>query len=305
LSCSLIEVDEIWSYVQKKQARVTAADSAEVGEAYTFTAMDVSSRFVISFHVGKRDQANADMFMTDLRGRLVVMPSIVSDGFIPYVAAVGQSFGPGVDYSMMTKNYRSGSRADHRYEPSRKEPFITKKTVFGAPDLARTSTAYMERNNATMRHHIGRMRRLCYAFSKRLPNHRTAVALNYLWYNVGTVVSTLRVTPAMAANVTDHIWTLDEFLAELLAAESCEKPEKQPLQARQPEGPARALPEGRGFLRLVPGSAAQASVIAPIEPPPAPVAAQVIEAPVVAAEPTGQLDLLSWRPRKGEQLRLF
>jgi IS1 family transposase len=304
LSCPLVQMDEMWSFVQKKQARVKPTDSAEVGEAYVFTALDSTSRFVISFHVGKRDQAHADLFMADLRSRLHVMPSIVSDGFVPYVTAVGQSFGPGVDYSMMTKNYRGSSRPDHRYEPSRNAPFITKKAVFGAPDLSKTSTAYMERQNATMRHHIGRMRRLCYAFSKKLANHRAAIALTYCWYNLGMVVSTLRVSPAVAAGVTDHIWDLQEFMGAIEEAEPCERPEKVALQARTPETTSRALPEGRGFLRLVPGGAANATMHAPepVEPPPVPVAPVV--APVaqtaVTVEPTGQMDLFAWKPKSRE-----
>jgi IS1 family transposase len=309
LSCPLIQMDEMWSFVQKKQARVTAEDSPEIGEAYVFTALDSTSRMVISFHVGKRDQVNADLFMADLRSRLHVMPSIVSDGFVPYVQAVGQSFGPGVDFSTMTKNYRSGgSRPDHRYEPSRNAPFITKRAVFGAPDLSKTSTAYMERNNATMRHHIGRMRRLCYAFSKKLANHRAAIALTYCWYNLGMVVSTLRVSPALAAGVTDHIWDIQEFLAAIDDAAPCERPEKQPLQARTPETTSRPLPEGRGFLRLVPGTAANATAPAPepVEPPPAPVAPVTLAVTEPApVEQNGQLSLLDWRPRKGEQLSLW
>jgi IS1 family transposase len=211
LSCTLVEVDEIWGFVQKKQARVTAEDSAEVGEAYTFTAMDATSRMVVSFHVGKRDQANADAFMADLRSRLSVMPSIVSDGFVPYVTAVGQSFGPGVDFAQMVKNYGGSRRPDHRYEPSRNAPFITKRSIFGAPDMAKVSTAYMERNNATMRHHIGRMRRLCYAFSKKLAHHKAAVALGYVHYNMCSVVSTLRVTPAVAAGVVSSVWDIETW----------------------------------------------------------------------------------------------
>lgn len=308
LSCALIQMDEMWSYVGKKQARVTAEDSPEVGEAYVFVGLDSTSRFVISFHVGRRDQANANAFMTDLRSRLVVMPSIVSDGFVPYVQAVGQSFGPGVDYSQMVKNYHGSKRPDHRYEPSREAPFIVKKSVYGAPDLSKTSTAYVERNNGTLRHHVGRMRRLTYAFSKKLANHRAAIALTYVWYNLGMVVSTLRVSPALAAGVTDHIWDIQEFLAAIDDAEPCERPEKQPLKARTPEGPSRPLPEGRGFLRLVPGGAANTPPPTPVEPPPptAPTAAPVV-ATAATAEPSGQLDLLAWKPkpRQPQQLNLW
>lgn len=307
LHCSLVTVDEIWSYVGKKQARVTPEDGPDVGEAYTFTAMDASSRFVIAWHVGKRDQASTDVFMADLRARLVVMPAMTSDGFAPYVSAIGASFGPGIDYAQTVKNYtRKGRRegpADHRYEPAR-DPFITKKSVFGAPNLDTASTAYVERNNATMRHHIGRMRRLCLAFSKKLANHRAAVALNYAWYNLGTIVKTLRVTPAMAAGVTDHVWTIEEFQAALLTAGPCEPPERQPLAPRVPETTARELPNGRGFLRVVSGG--KASEERHHEPPPvAPVPAAAPVEPV--ADPTGQLDLLSWRPKAPPmgQLSLF
>ncbi|MBK9259816.1 MAG: transposase [Polyangiaceae bacterium] len=300
LHCSLVTVDEIWSYVAKKQARVTPKDGPDVGEAYTFVALDSSSRFVISWHVGKRNEESAKAFMNDLRSRLVVMPAMTSDGFAPYVNAVGAAFGPGIDYAMTVKNYGSkGRRDDYRYEPPR-DPFITKKVVFGAPNLDKASTAYIERNNGTMRHHIGRMRRLCYAFSKKSENHCAAVALNYAWYNLGTVVKTLRVTPAMQLGITDHVWTIDEFLAALLTSGPCEPPVKQPLAPRTPEVTHRELPNGRGFLRVIDGGKMK-----PIEAPkpvpmtPAPIA---VAAPI--ADENGQLDLLSWRPKE-KQLSLF
>jgi IS1 family transposase len=307
LRCSLVQVDEIWSFVGKKQARVTEADSVEVGEAYTFVALDASSRFVIGWYVGKRDQASTDAFMADVRARLVVMPAMTSDGFAPYISAIGASFGPGVDYAQTIKNYTrrgrsDGNRGDHRYEPPR-DPFITKKSVFGAPNLDRASTAYVERNNGTMRHHIGRMRRLCLAFSKKLPNHRAAVALNYAWYNFGTVVKTLRVTPAMQLGITDHVWTIEEFLAALLTSGPCEAPEKQALTLRVPEVVHRELPNGRGFLRVVDGGKTRPAEAPKPLPPvtPAPIA---IAALGVSVAEDRQLDLLSWRPTT-PQLSLF
>jgi hypothetical protein len=99
LSCSLLECDEIWSYVQKKQARVTPEDGPDVGEAYTFVALDASSRFVIAWHVGKRNEESTRVFMADVRAQLVVMPAMTSDGFAPYISAIGASFGSGVDYA--------------------------------------------------------------------------------------------------------------------------------------------------------------------------------------------------------------
>ncbi|MRG92539.1 transposase [Polyangium spumosum] len=301
LSCSLIQVDEVWSFVQKKQARVTEEDGPDVGEAYTFTALDATSRFVLGWYVGKRNEESARAFMNDVRARLVVMPAMTSDGFAPYVGAIGAAFGPGIDYAMTVKNYGSKRprRDDHRYEPPR-DPFITKKTIFGAPNLDAASTAYIERNNGTMRHHVGRMRRLCQAFSKRLPSHRAAVALGYVHYNFCHVVKTLRVTPAMQLGIADSVWSLAELDAVLMTAGPCEGPEKQPLAPRAPETTARELPNGRGFLRVVGGGKGAS---------PAPTPSPVAPAPVVAApvEPLfdekGQGNLLAWRP-KG-QLSLF
>ena len=315
LSCSMIQVDEIWSYVQKKQARVDPLkDGPDVGEAYTFVALDASSRMVISFYVGKRDQVSTDIFIADVRARLVVMPAMTSDGFAPYIKAIGASFGPSIDYAQTVKNYRSGGRReDYRYEPPR-DPFITKKAIYGTPDLDHASTAYVERNNGTMCHHIGRTRRLCYAFSKKIENHRAAIALNYAWYNLGHVVKTLRVTPAMAAGVTDHVWSLEEFMDAVLASAPVEKPTAKPLAHRAPEGPARELPNGRGFLRVVGGGASPAKPSpVPVPPPVAPAAPREYITVPIASGPEGQMDLLAWhappppppKPRRMGQLDLF
>ena len=305
LSLSLIENDEIWSYIGKKEARIKPDDDPTLGEAYTFVGLAMPSRFVASWMVGKRNQETADAYIADLRARLVVMPAMTSDGFQPYVPAIGASFGPGVDYAQTIKNYRHGARRgpDHRYEPPR-EPFITKKTIFGTPDIKSATTAHIERNNGTMRHHIGRMRRLCYAFSKSLEHHVAAVALCYVHYNFCWIPRTMRETPAMAAGVTDHVWELPEFMDAVLSAKPCETPEKKSLAHRVPVEPARELPNGRGFLRLVSSGGPSAPVAPPPAPPVEPVAASVagtsaepVTAPPVATVDDRQLDLLAWRPR--------
>lgn len=293
LTCTEIECDEIWSYVGKKQAHVKPTDAPEMGEAYTFVGLCRASRFAVSFRVGKRDQPSTDAFMADLRARLVVMPVLSTDGFASYPSAVGAEFGPGVDFGTMTKNYRAGGRADHRYAAERGVKFITKKAVFGAPDLAKTSTAHIERNNLTMRHHVGRIRRLCLAFSKRFDHHCHAVALGYVWYNVGCIVKGLRMTPAMAVGATDRLWTIEEFHDAIteLAKTGEAKPEKRQLTHRTPVGTSRELPAGRGFLRVVQGSAGGP---APVPAPPAPPAA-----PVRAAAPVREVR------RPWEQIEMF
>jgi IS1 family transposase len=300
LSCTLIEVDEQWSYVQKKQARVDPVkDSPDHGDAWTWVAIDRNSRLAVAFYVGKRGEESAQAFTDDLRARLVTMPQITSDGLSAYVGAIGSSFGPGVDYGQTVKNYRHGSHRgpDHRYEPAR-DPFVTKRV------------AHVERNNLTMRHVNGRLRRLCLAFSKKLDNHRAAAALGFAWYNFGHVVKTLRVTPAMAAGVTDHVWTIEEFMETVLAEVDAGKPERQPLAHRAPVTTARELPNGRGFLRVVGASSGpSAPPVAPVPPPVAPRAVAAV-APIAVADANGQLDLLSWvapvpKPRRYVQMDLF
>ncbi|WP_437746246.1 transposase [Sorangium sp. So ce1504] len=299
LRCILVQVDEIWGYVQKKQARVTPADPPEVGEAYTFVAMDTLSRLVIAYRVGKRDQATTDAFIKDLRARVLVMPQLTSDGFAPYISAVGASFGTSIDYMQTVKNYRSGSRGrrdDHRYEPPR-DPFITKSTIYGAPDPAKASTAYVERLNGTTRHQNGRMRRLCLAFSKRIEHHRASVALTYAYYNLCHVVKTLRVTPAMQAGLTDHVWTLDELLETLTAEEEATAPEAKPLTHREPSAPARPLPNNRGFLRLVTEPTPALKQRRRSEPPPPASPVQVVPPP--APDGPIQLSLFDEPPTDG------
>jgi IS1 family transposase len=303
LMCSQIVADEVWSYCLAKEARARPDHPEGTGEAYTFVALDKASRFAITWHVGKRNQASTDAFMADLRARLLVMPSITTDGFAPYVSAVGAEFGPSVDYAQTVKNYSSrGRRDDHRYEPPRGIDFITKKAVYGAPDMASASTAYIERQNATMRHKIGRMRRLVYAFSKRLPNHIAACALNYCFYNLATIIRTLRVTPAMAAGVTDHVWDVAEFHDAITAEVApVEKPVKGPLTHRTPPEPSRELPAGRGFLRLLPGGAEPPKGPGPAPAPGPRPAAPAMPAPAVALAPPPaweQLDLFG-APQKG------
>jgi IS1 family transposase len=266
LSCSLVQVDEIWSYIGKKQRRVQPGDPPDVGDAYTFTALDTASRLLISYYVGRRNEESTQVFINDLRSRLVVMPAMTSDGWAPYIGAVAGNFGVSVDYLQTIKNYsRTGRRNggdDHRYEPPR-DPFITKKVIYGAPDIDRSSTAYVERNNGTMRHLIGRMRRLCYAFSKRLDHHRSAWAIAVAHYNFCHVIKTLRCTPAMQAGITDHLWNIEEFYDRIASEPTCDAPRLQHLAHRTPETTSRELPGGRGFLRVVKGAGAPRGPVPP------------------------------------------
>ncbi|WP_437597597.1 IS1 family transposase [Sorangium sp. So ce590] len=281
ITCHVAQCDEIWSYVQKKQSRVTNSDPAEYGDAYTFVGMASASKLIISYRVGKRDEENTNAFIKDLRARLTTIPQLYTDGWAPYVAAVGGAFAlaGSVDYAQVVKRYNRKARRDddHRYEPPR-EPFITKTPVFGIPDLEHASTSYIERQNWTIRMHIRRFTRLCNGFSRKLVNHRAAVALHFAWYNLCRIHESIRCTPAMEAGIARHVWSIPELVEAAMAEPETAPPTPQPLKLREPPPgapttPARALPNGRGFLRLV-GSAPAAPVAFPLpdgpEPPPAP-----------------------------------
>jgi hypothetical protein len=227
---------------------------------------------------------------------------------------MAKHFGLALPYGQVVKNYRAGAQRgpDHRYEPPR-DPFITKRVVSGAPDMAAASTSYIERNNGTMRHKIGRIRRLCYAFSKSPEHHRAAVALGYVHYNLCHVIRTLRVTPAMGVGIVKGPWSIEELLDALLAAERCDPPAAQPLTIPKPAETSRELPQGRGFLRALPGGKSPQGSPTPAAPTATPT--PMVAAPALSAAPTGQLDLLAWRaptpsappmlPPKGTQLSLF
>ena len=249
-----IECDEMWAYVRHKDSSMHKENpptpSPGSGDAWIWVAVDPVSRLVISWYVGKRDQASANAFMCDVRARLAIAPQITSDGLANYPSAIRSAFDTSVDYAQLVKVWQQTERTASE-DGANREQMLKKKIVFGAPNMANITTAHVERNHLTARHMNGRLRRKCLAFSKKLDNHRAALALSYTWFNLGRVQRGIRVTPAMAAGVTDHIWDLDEFLTAILTAEPYNPPEKQPLKQQVPEGTHRELPGGRGFLRVV------------------------------------------------------
>lgn len=311
-----IECDELWSFIHTKQARVKDDDPAEYGDAYTFLAMARTQKLMIAYAVGKRDEETTKAFIGDLRARLVTIPQISTDGFQPYPVAVGQSFGGSVDHAVIQKNYKksarrgSAPRPDERFDKYEQPPvdFITKKIGAGAPDLDRASTSHIERANLTVRMHSRRFTRRCNGFSRKIENHRAAVSLHVAWYNFCRVHEALRITPAMEAGITDHVWSVEELVTKALAAEPCAPPEpKKLVPPAPPEGKpapaARELPNGRGWLRALPGGKGKpAETPRAPTPPAAPVKAP--RPPEVPPAPRGEPPLALVRP-KPEQMNLF
>jgi IS1 family transposase len=212
LPCQRIQVDEVHSFVGKKQMRLTDDDDfREKGDTWTWVAIDPDTKLIPSYHVGKRQYADAVTFLNDLSGRLANRVQLSSDGLKSYVRAVEKVFGADIDYGQIVKFYDKEPIGPGRYAPPRVTG-VERTAVAGSPDPAHISTSIVESQNLTMRQSIRRLTRLTTGYSKKLENHKAATALHFGHYNLCRVHSSLRVTPAMAANVTDRIWPLEELV---------------------------------------------------------------------------------------------
>lgn len=218
LQVNRIELDEIWSFVGKKQKRVKPEDGDMVGDQYTFLALADTAKAIITYRVGKRTAENTQMFADDLRRRVVGAPEISTDGFNAYPWAISLAFGSNVAHGVVEKHYAVNGtpEASRRYSPGEVVK-VTRNVVFGAP--THISTSYIERQNLTLRMSQRRFTRLTNGFSKTYLNHCAAVALYVMHYNFCRVHEALRVTPAMQLGISDHIWTISELVKKALTGE--------------------------------------------------------------------------------------
>jgi len=218
LPCKRIQCDEIWSFVYAKQKNVPTAKAAPqgAGDAWTWTAIDADTKLVAAWMIGPRDSGVAYDFMQDLAGRLASRVQLTTDGLRAYLEATEAAFGSNIDYAQLVKLYgETPNRGPERkYSPSN---FCGARVsiVSGDPDDRTISTSYVERQNLTMRMSMRRFTRLTNAFSKKVENLGHAVALHFMYYNFCRIHQTLRITPAMAAGVTDHLWEIKDILALL------------------------------------------------------------------------------------------
>ena len=214
LATKRVQADEIWSFCHSKQKNVRPENFGKLhGDVWTWTALDADSKLIINGIIGGRDARYGREFVADLASRLTDRIQLTSDGWQVYRDAVERAFGDEIDYAMLIKEYRNERVRDYaRYSPAqcvgaRPSPQI------GNPDPAHINTSYAERQNLTMRMSMRRFTRLTNAFSKKIENHGHNIALHFMHYNFCRVHQTLRVTPAMEAGLTDHVWELEELVA--------------------------------------------------------------------------------------------
>lgn len=213
LNCKRIQCDEIWAFVGSKEKNVPDERKGEYGygDVYTWTGIDADTKLIVSYMVGKRDGEYAALFIDDLASRLSHRVQLTTDGHRPYLEAVENAFHGDIDYARLVKMYGGDLKeGQRRYSPSE---FVSaeKKIECGDPDVKHISTSYVERQNLTMRMSMRRFTRLTNAFSKKVENLEHAVALHFMYYNFGRIHKTLRVTPAMQAGISDHVWSLEEI----------------------------------------------------------------------------------------------
>ena len=229
-----VQCDEIWSFTYCKQRNVKAAKAAPevAGDVWTWTAIDADTKLMISYFVGDRSSVSAHIIMDDVRRRVISdRVQVTTDGLNSYTNAVENTFGDTADFAMLDKVYRT----DLKVAPGRYSPPVCvgskKRTVAGVPDPAHISTSYVERANLSIRMQNRRFTRLTNAFSKKFQNHVHALALYFAFYNFVRIHKTLRMTPAMAAGITDRLWSLED-IAELVEARAPKPGPRGPYKKR-------------------------------------------------------------------------
>lgn len=209
-----VQCDEIWSFVEMKEARARQKKHERperVGDTWTWTGIDADSKLLISWFIGSRGAGAAMTFMRDVASRLVNRVQLTTDGHRAYLDAVDAAFGGDIDYAMLVKMYGTPADGERRYTPP--VCLSAESTVIrGNPDREHINTSYVERANLTMRMHMRRFTRLTNAFSKKFENHCHMVALYAVWYNFIRIHKTLRCTPAMQAGVIDKLFGFDDLI---------------------------------------------------------------------------------------------
>ena len=234
LKSERVQCDEIWAFCYAKQKNVPPEHEGQLGygDVWTWTALDADSKLMVSYWIGKREMEDARAFINDLAKRLPGRVQLTTDGHTLYPKAIKERFGLDVDFAQLVKMYgKDYDDTSRRYSP----PVCTGMEVrvrSGDPDPEHISTSYVERSNLQMRMGMRRFTRLTNAHSKKLENMACAVALHFAYYNFVRPHMTLGTTPAVAAGVADHAWTLPELIGLLETVEDARPRDRGPYKKR-------------------------------------------------------------------------
>jgi IS1 family transposase len=220
LTSKRVQCDEVWSFVGCKEKNIPEGKRGQggIGDVWTWTAMDADAKLMICWQVGERDAPTAYDLISDLESRLSSRAQLTTDGLKLYLTAIEDVFGGAIDYAMLVKLYGADAEGEKRYSPS--VCLGAERTrITGRPDPRHVSTSYVERQNLTMRMGMRRFTRLTNAFSKKLENHACAISLHFMYYNFARPHESLAdpypTTPATAAGIADHVWSIEEIVALL------------------------------------------------------------------------------------------
>jgi IS1 family transposase len=216
LTSRRVQADEIWSFCYAKKKNVPAEHQGKFGfgDVWTWTAIDADSKLIVSWHIGRRGSEDAMLFMRDVAARLTNRVQLTTDGHHAYLYAVEAAFSRDIDYAQLVKLYGEDvqEQAEHRYSPAK--CLGTKREArIGSPDPDYISTSFVEKHNQTMRQSMRRYTRLTAGHSKKVENHRYATALHFMHYNFARTCQTVRCSPAMAAGIDSHLWSVEEIAA--------------------------------------------------------------------------------------------
>lgn len=214
LYCRRVQCDEVWAFCHAKEKNVPKEKRGQFGygDVWTWVALDADSKLVVCWHLGLREAEDGLALMNNLASRVNHRFQLTTDGHNVYLNAVENAFGNNIDYAMLVKLYGSPTKEEQRRYSPAKCTGTTLQIVEGIPDKKHISTSYVERQNLTMRMGMRRLTRLTNAFSKKVENLQHALALHFMFYNFCRVHKTLKMTPAMAAGLSDHPWSINEIL---------------------------------------------------------------------------------------------
>ncbi len=215
LKSKRLQLDEMWSWIyckDKNRTEEIARKCPDAGDVWLWVAVDADTKLVPSWRLGQRDLATAKDFVNDLAKRVKGRVQITTDSLRTYLNVIEDAFGGNCDYAMLHKIYGAPTENETRYSPALCIG-CEMKEINGRPDPQHVSTSFVERQNWTVRTTMRRYTRLSNGFSRKLENHAAATALNYFAYNFIKIHRTLRVSPAMAAGVSDRLWSVEDLVA--------------------------------------------------------------------------------------------